>query len=159
MKDVIQELERRRDEARLGGGQARIDAQHKRGKLTARERIELLMDEGSFEEFDTFVEHRCAEFGMINADGIGKAHIVLGEADRRQGLERHAELFRPQADGRVLAQLQGLVRQCMRELVLAERLLDVGGDGFEIFLHVVQGARLAPLRRSSFRTPSLPCWR
>jgi propionyl-CoA carboxylase beta chain len=64
MKEVIEELERRRDNARLGGGQARIDAQHKRGKLTARERIELLMDENSFEEFDTFVEHRCAEFGM-----------------------------------------------------------------------------------------------
>ncbi len=74
MKDVIQELERRRDEARLGGGQARIDAQHKRGKLTARERIELLMDDGSFEEFDTFVEHRCAEFGMekqkVPGDGV-----------------------------------------------------------------------------------------
>jgi propionyl-CoA carboxylase beta chain len=64
MKDIIEELEKRRENARLGGGQARIDAQHKRGKLTARERIELLMDENSFEEFDTFVEHRCTEFGM-----------------------------------------------------------------------------------------------
>ena len=59
MKEVLEELERRRAEARLGGGQARIDAQHKRGKLTARERIELLMDENSFEEFDMYVEHRC----------------------------------------------------------------------------------------------------
>ena len=64
MKEVIEELERRRDNARLGGGLVRIEAQHKRGKLTARERIELLMDDNSFEEFDTFVEHRCAEFGM-----------------------------------------------------------------------------------------------
>ena len=64
MKHIIEELEKRRAEARLGGGQVRIDAQHKRGKLTARERIELLMDENSFEEFDTFVEHRCVEFGM-----------------------------------------------------------------------------------------------
>ena len=64
MKEIIEELEKRRAEARLGGGQARIDAQHKRGKLTARERIELLMDENSFEEFDTFVEHRCTDFGM-----------------------------------------------------------------------------------------------
>src|SRR5499426_3389133 len=64
MKEVIEELEKRRAEARLGGGQARIDAQHKRGKLTARERIELLMDENSFEEFDTFVEHTCTDFGM-----------------------------------------------------------------------------------------------
>jgi propionyl-CoA carboxylase beta chain len=74
MKEVLEELERRRAEARLGGGQARIDAQHKRGKLTARERIDLLMDEGSFEEFDMYVEHRCADFGMektkIPGDGV-----------------------------------------------------------------------------------------
>ena len=54
MKEVIEELEKRRENAHLGGGVARIDAQHKRGKLTARERIELLMDENSFEEFDPF---------------------------------------------------------------------------------------------------------
>ncbi|MGI9524850.1 MAG: acyl-CoA carboxylase subunit beta [Hyphomicrobiaceae bacterium] len=74
MKEIIQELERRRDEARLGGGQKRIDAQHGRGKLTARERIELLLDENSFEEFDMFVEHRCTDFGMqetkIPGDGV-----------------------------------------------------------------------------------------
>src|SRR6186713_3361411 len=74
MKEVLEELERRRATARLGGGQARIDAQHSRGKLTARERIELLMDENSFEEFDTFVEHRCHDFGMektkIAGDGV-----------------------------------------------------------------------------------------
>src|SRR6476660_5405599 len=74
MKEVLEELERRRAEARLGGGQTRIDAQHKRGKLTARERIALLMDESSFEEFDMYVEHRCADFGMektkIPGDGV-----------------------------------------------------------------------------------------
>src|SRR5581483_11730311 len=74
MKEVLEELERRRAEARLGGGQARIDAQHKRGKLTARERIGLLMDENSFEEFDMYVEHRCSDFGMdktkIPGDGV-----------------------------------------------------------------------------------------
>ena len=74
MKEVLEELERRRAEARIGGGQVRIDAQHKRGKLTARERIDLLMDEGSFEEFDMYVEHRCADFGMektkIPGDGV-----------------------------------------------------------------------------------------
>jgi propionyl-CoA carboxylase beta chain len=64
MKDIIEELERRRAEARLGGGERRIEAQHKRGKLTARERIELVLDDGSFEEFDMFVEHRCTDFGM-----------------------------------------------------------------------------------------------
>ncbi|MGI9386236.1 MAG: acyl-CoA carboxylase subunit beta [Methyloligellaceae bacterium] len=64
MDDILQQLEERRAEARLGGGTRRIGAQHKRGKLTARERIDLLLDEGSFEEFDMFVEHRCTDFGM-----------------------------------------------------------------------------------------------
>ena len=62
--DILAELEVRRQTARLGGGQRRIDAQHTKGKLTARERIELLLDEGSFEEFDMFVAHRCTDFGM-----------------------------------------------------------------------------------------------
>jgi propionyl-CoA carboxylase beta chain len=74
MQDILEELEKRRGVARLGGGQKRIDAQHARGKLTARERIELLLDEGSFEEFDMFVEHRCTDFGMaeqkIPGDGV-----------------------------------------------------------------------------------------
>src|SRR5215510_15018668 len=74
MKDILEKLEERRGRARAGGGEARIDAQHKRGKLTARERLELLMDKGSFEEFDMFVEHRSAEFGMektrIPGDGV-----------------------------------------------------------------------------------------
>ncbi len=74
MKDIVNELERRREHAALGGGQKRISAQHARGKLTARERIELLMDDGSFEEFDRFVEHRCTDFGMedhkIPGDGV-----------------------------------------------------------------------------------------
>jgi len=64
MKDILQELETRRQDARQGGGAARIAAQHAKGKLTARERIELLLDEGSFEEFDMFVAHRCTDFGM-----------------------------------------------------------------------------------------------
>ncbi|MFB2595640.1 acyl-CoA carboxylase subunit beta [Paracoccus sp. p4-l81] len=64
MKDILAELESRREIARQGGGQRRIDAQHARGKLTARERIELLLDEGSFEEFDMFVAHRSTDFGM-----------------------------------------------------------------------------------------------
>ena len=74
MKDILDRLEKRRDEARLGGGKARIEAQHKRGKLTARERIELLLDKGSFEELDMFVEHRSSDFGMektkIPGDGV-----------------------------------------------------------------------------------------
>ncbi|MBD3764922.1 MAG: acyl-CoA carboxylase subunit beta [Rhodobacterales bacterium] len=64
MKDILQELESRRASARQGGGPARAAAQHAKGKLTARERIELLLDEESFEEFDMFVAHRCTDFGM-----------------------------------------------------------------------------------------------
>ncbi len=74
MQDIIDELERKRNQAKLGGGQHRIDAQHEKGKLTARERIEVLLDEGSFEEWDIFVEHRCNDFGMdektIPGDGV-----------------------------------------------------------------------------------------
>jgi propionyl-CoA carboxylase beta chain len=64
MKDILDELEARRAAARAGGGARRVAAQHAKGKLTARERIELLLDEGSFEEFDMFVRHRCTDFGM-----------------------------------------------------------------------------------------------
>lgn len=71
---VTEQLEQRRAIARLGGGQKRIDAQHAKGKLTARERLDVFLDEGSFEEFDMFVQHRCTDFGMadnkIPGDGV-----------------------------------------------------------------------------------------
>ena len=74
MQELLEQLEARRTEARLGGGQRRIDAQHGKGKLTARERIEVLLDEGSFEEFDMYVTHRCTDFGMekqkVAGDGV-----------------------------------------------------------------------------------------
>ncbi|MGA2951807.1 MAG: acyl-CoA carboxylase subunit beta [Caulobacteraceae bacterium] len=74
MHQILEELDRRRAQARAGGGQRRIDAQHAKGKLTARERIALLLDENSFEEFDAFVEHRSHDFGMdgqrIAGDGV-----------------------------------------------------------------------------------------
>ena len=74
MQDILEELERRRAQARAGGGERRIQAQHAKGKLSARERIDLLLDENSFEEFDMFVEHRSHEFGMedqrIAGDGV-----------------------------------------------------------------------------------------
>src|SRR5665213_3711950 len=74
MPNILEQLEAKRELARLGGGQKRIDAQHKKGKLTARERLELLLDEGTFEEWDMFVEHRCTDFGMENnkipGDGV-----------------------------------------------------------------------------------------
>ncbi|MDQ0456354.1 acyl-CoA carboxylase subunit beta [Rhizobium paknamense] len=74
MRDILDQLEQRRQAARLGGGEARIAAQHKKGKLTARERIEVLLDEGSFEEYDMYVTHRCVDFGMegqkVPGDGV-----------------------------------------------------------------------------------------
>ncbi|WP_195818497.1 acyl-CoA carboxylase subunit beta [Roseobacter sp. MH60115] len=77
MKDILHQLEERRETARLGGGQRRIDAQHGRGKLTARERVDLLLDEGSFEEFDMFVTHRCTDFGMDQEKPAGDG-VVTG---------------------------------------------------------------------------------
>ena len=77
MEDKLSALKARRAKAELGGGQKRIDAQHEKGKLTARERLALLLDEGSFEEFDAFVQHRCTNFGMekSHTDGDG---VVTG---------------------------------------------------------------------------------
>jgi propionyl-CoA carboxylase beta chain len=78
MKDILEKLEERRAQARLGGGEQRIAAQHKRGKLTARERIGLLLDRDSFEEFDMFVEHRCVDFGMDRQPKIPGDGVVTG---------------------------------------------------------------------------------
>lgn len=63
-QEKINELLQLREQAKLGGGQKRIDSQHKKGKYTARERIDMLLDENSFEEFDMFVSHRCIDFGL-----------------------------------------------------------------------------------------------
>jgi len=74
MQDIIRQLAEKREAARLGGGINRIDSQHKKGKLSARERIELLLDAGSLEEWDMFKEHRCTDFGMaeqlVPGDGV-----------------------------------------------------------------------------------------
>lgn len=78
----IKKLVERRASARLGGGEKRIEAQHQKGKLTARERIALLLDEGSFEEFDMFVQHRCTNFGMdkqhFDGDGVVTGQGTIG---------------------------------------------------------------------------------
>ena len=78
---IISELEHKRDRARDGGGQVRIEAQHAKGKLTARERLEVLLDPDSFEEYDMFVEHRCTNFGMENnkvpGDGCVTGHGTI----------------------------------------------------------------------------------
>ena len=74
MREILEKLEDKREAARMGGGQRRIDSQHKKGKLTARERLELLLDAGTFEEWDMFVEHRAVDFGMdkqkVPGDGV-----------------------------------------------------------------------------------------
>src|SRR5262245_51871891 len=81
MQENLQLLEKKRAAARLGGGERRIEAQHGRGKLTARERLEVLLDEGSFEEFDMFVEHDCTDFNMENqripGDGVITGHGTI----------------------------------------------------------------------------------
>ena len=85
MKDILQQLEDRRDAARQGGGAHRIDAQHAKGKLSARERVELLLDEGSFEEYDMFVTHRCTDFDMQQNKPAGDGVVVgWGTVNGRQ---------------------------------------------------------------------------
>jgi propionyl-CoA carboxylase beta chain len=81
MQEIIHQLELKRDGARAGGGEKRVNAQHSKGKLSARERLEILLDEESFEEWDMFVEHRCSEFGMseqkIPGDGVVTGHGTI----------------------------------------------------------------------------------
>src|SRR6056297_3164964 len=81
MQDIVKMLEEKRARARLGGGERRIEAQHARCKLTARERLDILLDEGSFEEYDMFVEHRCNDFGMadqrVPGDGVVTGHGTI----------------------------------------------------------------------------------
>ena len=85
MSEILAELERRRAAARAGGGERRVEAQHAKGKLTARERVELLLDEGSFEEFDMFVTHRTTDFGMAESKPAGDGVITgWGTVNGRQ---------------------------------------------------------------------------
>lgn len=80
----IEELVKKRELARQGGGKKRIESQHAKGKLTARERIVMLLDEGSFEEFDMFVQHRCINFGMQNTKYDGDGVVTgMGTIDGR----------------------------------------------------------------------------
>ena len=73
----LEYLKKLRAEAKLGGGQKRIDKLHSQGRMTARERIDLLLDQGSFEEFDMFVAHRCTDFGMEKQRPAGDG-VVTG---------------------------------------------------------------------------------
>ncbi|MFA7138244.1 MAG: carboxyl transferase domain-containing protein, partial [Bacteroidales bacterium] len=80
-QDKLKELIELREKAKLGGGEKRIQSQHAKGKFTARERIETLLDEGSFEEFDMFVTHRCTNFGLEKqiflGDGVVTGHGTI----------------------------------------------------------------------------------
>ena len=80
-QDKIKQLIDLREKAKLGGGEKRIESQHKKGKLTARERIDILLDEGSFEEFDMFVTHRTEDFGLGDkkflSDGVVTGHGTI----------------------------------------------------------------------------------
>lgn len=77
MRAILKQLEERRENARLGGGERRIKAQHTKGKLTARERLDVLLDAGSFEEYDMFVNHRCTDFGIEKQKYAGDG-VVTG---------------------------------------------------------------------------------
>jgi len=77
IEEKIKKLVEMRNEAKLGGGEKRIEAQHAKGKLTARERIDLLLDEGSFEEMDMFVSHRATDFGLDKTKFLGDG-VVIG---------------------------------------------------------------------------------
>src|ERR687890_1123884 len=77
MRDKLELLERRRAESELGGGEARLKAQHEKGKLSARERLDVLLDEGSFVELDRFVVHRATDFGLENEKYLGDG-VVTG---------------------------------------------------------------------------------
>ncbi len=84
IEERLLNLKRKREEAYKGGGEDKIEKQHKKGKLTARERINLLVDDGSFEEFDTFVEHRCTNFGIDNTKIPGDGVVTgFGTIDGR----------------------------------------------------------------------------
>src|SRR5271156_1712168 len=81
MNEIVRQLDEKRAAARDGGGERRVAAQHAKGKLTARERIEVLLDPDSFEEYDMFVEHRCTNFGMednkVPGDGCVTGHGTI----------------------------------------------------------------------------------
>ena len=80
----LDELKARKEKIRLGGGEKAIEKQHQSGKLTARERINHLLDEGSFVEIDAFVEHRCTQFGMLGKEAPGEGVVCgYGQIDGR----------------------------------------------------------------------------
>ena len=85
MPDNFDELRNKKEKSKLGAVQDKIDIQHKKGKLTARERIELLVDEGSFEETDMFVKHRAVDFGLNSQHYAGDG-VITGFAKIETGM-------------------------------------------------------------------------
>src|SRR5215469_7328188 len=130
MQHILEELEKRRARARLGGGKRRIEAQHAKGKLTARERIDLLLDEGSFEEFDMFVEHRAVEFGMaenkIPGDGVVTG---WGKINGRQVFvfSKDFTVFGGSLSGAHAQKILKIQRQAMKVGAPVIGLFDAGG--------------------------------
>ena len=158
MQHILEELEARRERARQGGGEKRIASQHAKGKLTARERVGLLLDEGSFEEFDMFVEHRATEFGMadqkIPGDGVVTGWGTINGKRRLrvlQGLHR----LRRQLSGAHAAEDREGAGQAMKIGAPVIGLFDAGGariqEGVEslagyadIFLENVMASGVIP---------------
>ena len=130
MQNITEELEKRRARARLGGGQRRIEAQHAKGKLTARERIDLLLDEGSFEEFDMFVEHRATEFGMADNKIPGDGVVTgWGRINGRQVFvfSKDFTVFGGSLSGAHAAKILKIQRQAMKVGAPVIGLYDAGG--------------------------------
>lgn len=110
-------LEKAREAALLGGGQKRIDTQHQRGKLTARERLSLLLDDGSFREYDMLKTHRCDEFGMEKekyyGDGVVTGHgLINGRKVRRHSLWSCCLLHCIGASSRLMTQPNPFFNYC-----------------------------------------------
>jgi propionyl-CoA carboxylase beta chain len=130
MQHILEELEKRRARARLGGGQRRIEAQHAKGKLTARERIDLLLDEDSFEEFDMFVEHRATEFGMADNKIPGDGVVTgWGKINGRQVFvfSKDFTVFGGSLSGAHAQKILKIQRQAMKVGAPVIGLYDAGG--------------------------------
>ena len=158
MQDILEELERRRGRARIGGGETRIATQHAKGKLTARERIDLLLDEGSFEEFDMFVEHRSAEFGMaenkIPGDGVVTGWGTIG-GRQVYVFSKDFTVFGGSLSGAHASKILKIQRQAMKMGAPVIGIYDAGGariqEGVEslagyadIFLENVMASGVVP---------------
>uniref|UniRef100_A0A8C3U0I8 Propionyl-CoA carboxylase beta chain, mitochondrial n=1 Tax=Catharus ustulatus TaxID=91951 RepID=A0A8C3U0I8_CATUS len=121
---VPQRIEEKRRAALLGGGQARIDAQHKRGKLTARERILLLLDPDSFDEYDMFVEHRCTDFGMDSSKNKYPGDSVVTGRGRINGRLAYVFSQRNVLCSGVIPQISLIMGPCAGGAVYSPALTD-----------------------------------